>query len=151
MGKILAVCVSQKRGVQKKPVEVIECAKDLGIRDDAHRGHWHRQISLLANESAELMRKKGVDIGPGDFAENVLTRGIELRTLPVGTKLKVGQAVILEVTQIGKECHHDCAIYQAAGECVMPTHGIFCIVLEEGAIRAGDSIDVIPDGAVGSE
>ncbi len=143
MGEVLAVCVSETRGVQKKPVEVVHCVRNVGIREDAHAGDWHRQISLLADESADLMREKGVAIGPGDFAENVLTRGIDVKSLPVGTRLRVGEAVLLEVTQIGKECHHGCAIYQATGDCVMPREGIFCIVIEEGTIRAGDRIDVV--------
>ena len=147
----MAVCISVKRGTQKKPVDQIECVKELGIRDDAHAGSWHRQISLLADESADRMRKKGLEIGPGDFAENILTRGIDLKNLPVGHRLEAGKSVVLEITQIGKECHHDCAIYQAAGECVMPTDGVFCIVIEEGSIRPGDPIDIIPDSAAGTE
>ena len=143
VGEILAVCISDKRGVQKKPVPNILCKKDLGITTDAHAGDWHRQISLLANESAEVMRQKGVSIGPGDFAENVLTSGIEVKTLPIGSRLKIGESVVLEVTQIGKECHQHCAIYKAAGDCVMPREGIFAVVIEEGQIKAGDSIDAI--------
>jgi MOSC domain-containing protein YiiM len=143
MGEIIAVCISDKRGIQKTPVPVINCVKDHGIKEDAHAGDWHRQISLLADESAEVMRQKGVSIGPGDFAENVLTRGIEVKSLPIGSRLKVGETVVLEVTQIGKECHQHCAIYQAAGDCVMPREGIFAIVVEEGAIKAGDAIDVL--------
>lgn len=143
MGEILAVCISDKRGIQKKPVPVINCVKDHGIKEDAHAGDWHRQISLLADESAAIMREKGVSIGPGDFAENVLTRGIEVKTLPIGTRMRVGDSVVLEVTQIGKECHQHCAIYQAAGDCVMPREGIFAIVIEEGAIKAGDEINVL--------
>ncbi len=142
MGNVLAVCISEERGTQKKSVDVIQCVPGVGIPDDAHRGEWHRQVSLLANESANLMRAKGLEIGPGDFAENVLTEGIDLVNLPVGTRLQVGSAVILKVTQIGKECHHGCAIYQAAGECVMPTQGIFCTVIAEGSIRVGDSIEI---------
>jgi len=145
MGQVVAVCISEIRGVQKKPVEVIHCEQGRGIREDAHAGDWHRQVSLLAEESADVMRAKGVTIGPGDFAENILTRGIEVRSLPVGTRLQIGAEVLLEVTQIGKECHHDCAIYQAAGDCVMPREGVFCIVVAGGAIRAGDRIDVVSD------
>ena len=150
MGEILAVCISDKRGIQKKPVPSIDCTLDHGIRGDAHAANWHRQISLLADESVETMRGSGIEIGPGDFAENVLTRGIELKHLPIGRRLRAGNSV-LEVTQIGKECHHGCAIYQAIGDCVMPREGIFCIVIEEGTIRPGDSIDVIPDSSSGSE
>ncbi len=151
MGHVVAVCISDVRGVQKKPVDVIHCEKGRGIREDAHAGDWHRQVSLLAEESAASMRAKGVSIGPGDFAENILTRGIEVKSLPVGTRLRVGANVLLEVTQIGKECHHGCAIYQAAGDCVMPREGIFCIVVAGGAIRAGDRIDVVSDSPDRSE
>jgi MOSC domain-containing protein YiiM len=151
MGQVVAVCISEIRGVQKKPVDVIYCEKGRGIREDAHAGDWHRQVSLLAEESADRMRAKGVTIGPGDFAENILTRGIEIRSLPVGTRLRAGAGVLLEVTQIGKECHHGCAIYQAAGDCVMPREGIFCVVVEGGAIRAGDSIDVVSNRTARAE
>ncbi len=143
MGEILAVCISDKRGIQKKSVSEILCRKDLGITTDAHAGNWHRQISLLADESAEVMRQKGVSIGPGDFAENILTSGIEVKSLPIGSRLRIGESVILEVTQIGKECHQHCAIYEAAGDCVMPREGIFAVVIDEGLIKAGDRIDVI--------
>jgi MOSC domain-containing protein YiiM len=147
MGQVIAVCISDVRGVQKKPMDVIHCEQGRGIREDAHAGNWHRQVSLLAEESVETMRAraKGMTIGPGDFAENILTRGIDLRNLPVGTRLRAGTGVLLEVTQIGKECHQGCAIFQAAGDCVMPREGIFCIVVTGGAIRAGDRIDVLSD------
>ena len=129
------------------PVQQAVAVQGEGLKGDAHAAMGgdlaHRQISLLANESAEIMRQKGVTIGPGDFAENILTSGIEVKLLPIGTRLKVGEAVVLEVTQIGKECHQHCAIYQAAGDCVMPREGIFAIVIEEGAIKAGDSVDVV--------
>jgi MOSC domain-containing protein YiiM len=151
VGEILAVCISDRRGIQKKPVDAIACTRNHGIQGDAHADDWHRQISLLADESAARMRSTGLDIGPGDFAENILTRGIDLKGLPVGCRLKVGAQVVLEVTQIGKECHQHCAIYQAAGDCVMPREGIFCTVLEEGSICPGDSINVIPHGPAGSE
>jgi len=143
VGVVLAVCVSDKRGIQKKEVPEILCAKNIGITTDAHAGDWHRQISLLADESAEAMRQKGVEIGPGDFAENILTKGIAVKTLPIGSRISIGESAVLEVTQIGKECHQHCAIYQAAGDCVMPREGIFAIVIKEGPIKAGDVINVI--------
>ena len=151
MAQVVAVCISTVRGVQKTPVDAIHCEVGLGIREDAHAGDWHRQVSLLAEESADAMRVKGVAVGPGDFAENILTRGIDVHRLPVGTRLRAGDGVVLEVTQIGKECHHGCAIYQAAGDCVMPREGIFSIVIEGGAIRPGDTIDVLPDRTAGVE
>ena len=114
-----------------------------GIVGDAHAGNWHRQVSLLADESVDTMWKKFPDIPIGAFAENILTRGIVLRALPVGTKLRVGTA-LLEITQIGKECHADCAIRRQVGDCVMPREGVFAIVLEEGTVRAGDAIRVEP-------
>jgi len=151
MGQVVAVCISEIRGVQKQPVDVIHCVPGFGIRADAHAGDWHRQVSLLADESAAAMRARGVAVGPGDFAENILTRGIDIPHLPVGTRLRVGSTVVLEVTQIGKECHQGCAIYQAAGDCVMPREGIFSIVVAGGAIRPGDGIDVLPDRTAGAE
>ena len=139
MPQVLAVCISEKKGTVKHPVPEIQLKIDHGIVGDAHAGNWHRQVSLLADESVELMRQRFPDIPTGAFAENILTRGIALSTLPVGTKLRVGQ-VLLQVTQIGKECHADCAIRRQVGDCVMPREGIFTMVLEEGSIRPGDEI-----------
>ena len=119
IGSVTAVCVSEKRGTMKHPVERIEVRPHHGIVGDAHAGDWHRQISLLADESVEKMRQVFPDIPVGAFAENILTAGIELRTLPIGTRLAVGDA-LLEITQIGKECHADCAIRRQVGDCVMP-------------------------------
>lgn len=141
MGMILAVCISEKKGEQKHPVPEIELRCRHGIVGDAHAGDWHRQISLLADESVDRMRASGLALQPGAFAENILTRGLDLKALPVGTRLRVGPA-LLEVTQIGKECHSDCAIRQQAGTCVMPTDGVFAVVVEEGTVRAGDPIEV---------
>ena len=112
---------------------------------DAHAGNWHRQVSLLAEESVDTMRALGLTLAPGDFAENILTRGIVLKTLPVGTRLRVGETV-LEITQIGKQCHNDCAIKKTTGRCVMPTDGVFAVVLEEGVIRPGDAIEILEAG-----
>ena len=118
---------------------------DHGLEGDAHAGPWHRQVSLLALESIEKMRAMGLKVGPGDFAENLTTEGIDLPALPLGTKLKVGPQAIGEVSQIGKECHTRCAIYYQAGDCVMPREGIFIKVLEGGPIQTGDLIEVITD------
>lgn len=142
MAKVKAVCISEKKGTMKHPVDSIELKIDHGIVGDAHAGNWHRQVSLLADESVEKMRSKFPDIPVGAFAENILTEGLCLYELPVGAKLRVGD-VLLEVTQIGKECHADCAIRQQVGDCVMPREGIFTIVLEEGAVKAGDEIEVL--------
>ena len=141
MPQVLAVCISEKKGTVKHPVPEIQLKIDHGIVGDAHAGNWHRQVSLLADESVEPMRQRFPDIPTGAFAENILTRGIALSTLPVGTKLRVGQ-VLLQVTQIGKECHADCAIRRQVGDCVMPREGIFTMVLEEGSIRPGDEITI---------
>lgn len=141
MPQVLAVCISEKKGTAKHPVPEIQLKIDHGIVGDAHAGNWHRQVSLLADESVELMRQRFPDIPTGAFAENILTQGIALSKLPIGTKLRVGQ-VLLQVTQIGKECHADCAIRRQVGDCVMPREGIFTKVLEEGSIRPGDEITI---------
>ncbi|MCQ4635638.1 MOSC domain-containing protein [Anaerovorax odorimutans] len=143
MAKVKAVCISEKKGEQKHPVESAELKIDHGIVGDAHAGNWHRQVSLLAAESvAKVQKALNFELKSGDFAENILTEGIELFTLPIGTKLKIGEAVG-EVTQIGKECHQGCAIRELAGDCVMPREGIFIKVLQEGTVKAGDEIEVI--------
>lgn len=142
MAKVIAVCISEKKGTMKHPVESVQLRKEHGIIGDAHAGNWHRQVSLLADESVEKMRAKFPDIPIGAFAENILTEGIELCTLPIGTKLRIGET-LLEVTQIGKECHADCAIRQQVGDCVMPREVIFAIVLEEGIVKAGDAISIL--------
>ena len=141
MPQVLAVCISEKKGTVKHPVPEIQLKIDHGIVGDAHAGNWHRQVSLLADESVELMRQRFPDIPTGAFAENILTQGIALSKLPIGTKLRVGQ-VLLQVTQIGKECHADCAIRRQVGDCVMPREGIFTKVLEEGSIRPGHEITI---------
>lgn len=140
--KVLAVCISEKKGVQKHPVDSIEVKKNHGIVGDAHAGDWHRQISLLGTESVDKVRNILPDIQPGAFAENILTEGVVLYKLPVGTRLRVGET-LLEVTQIGKECHQHCEIRRLTGDCVMPREGIFAIVLEEGVIRPGDALEVL--------
>ena len=139
MAQVVSVCISEKKGTKKHPVAEISLRPHHGIVGDAHAGDWHRQVSLLANESVDRMRKEGLTLAAGDFAENILTEGITLRTLPVGTVLRAGE-VRLEVTQIGKECHNDCEIRRMTG--FMPTDGIFAVVLNEGVIRPGDQIEV---------
>ena len=139
--EVIAVCLSEKKGIQKHEVPVIDLVFDHGIAGDAHAGKWHRQVSLLADESVDKMRAMGWQLSPGAFAENILTRGIELRSLPIGTVLEVGEALLC-VTQIGKECHSDCAIKQTTGKCVMPTEGIFAVVLRGGQVRPGDEVKV---------
>jgi len=142
MAKVLSINISDKTGVVKLPVEQAEFVEG-GIRGDAHCGlDETKQVSLLADESVDKMRAMGLNLGPGAFAENITTQGIELKSLPVGTKLKIGET-IQEVSRIGKECHHGCAIKQQTGTCVMPTEGIFTRVLQGGMVRAGDSIELL--------
>jgi MOSC domain-containing protein YiiM len=130
---VLSINISVKIGEQKRPVQKAVLKENYGIEGDAHAGDWHRQVSLLADEAIETMRNRGVDLEYGDFAENITTRGVPLDELPVGTRLEMGDT-LLEVTQIGKECHHGCAIYQTVGDCVMPRKGIFARVIRGGEI-----------------
>jgi TatD DNase family protein len=142
-GKIMAVCISQVRGVRKQEVQGrIRIVAGYGIEGDAHGGNWHRQISLLSYEKIAEFKRLGGIVENGDFGENIVVTGIDLRTLPVGTRLRLPDA-LLEVTQIGKECHQHCQIYQQIGDCIMPREGIFAHVIEEGTVEKGDSIDVI--------
>ena len=144
MAKIVAICISEQKGVQKHPVPEAVLRPDHGIVGDAHAGNWHRQVSLLGVESVQKVQEKiSFPLKPGDFAENLLTEGICLYELPVGTRLQIGP-VLGEVTQIGKECHYGCAIRKAAGDCVMPREGIFVKILTGGTIRPGDEISVVP-------
>lgn len=144
-GRILAVCISESRGTRKHAVESAELVPNHGISGDAHAGDWHRQVSMLAQESA-LKMQGGIQnrFTPGDFAENILTEGIELRMLPTGTRIRLGADAEAEVTQIGKECHADCEIRRQTGDCVMPREGIFVKILKGGVIRAGDKITALP-------
>ena len=143
MAKVLAVCISENKGERKTPVESVELRENHGIVGDAHAGDWHRQVSLLASESIDEMRALGLDVDSVDFAENLTTSGIELVSIPVGTRLQVGDTV-LEVTQIGKECHTRCAIFYQAGDCVMPKEGIFARVITGGMIRPGEEVIKVP-------
>jgi len=142
MAEVVAVCISEHKGERKKSVQSVELRVDHGIVGDAHAGDWHRQVSLLAQESISKMQALGLDVTSGDFAENITTSGIELVSLPIGNRLQIGET-LLEVTQIGKECHTRCAIFHQAGDCVMPKEGIFAKVIRPGSIRPGDRIEVV--------
>ncbi|KAF1085163.1 MOSC domain protein [Sporotomaculum syntrophicum] len=143
MGYVVAVCTSPRKGMRKKNIGNCNLLADHGLEGDAHAGPWHRQVSLLALESVQKMRDIGLDVNPGDFAENITTVGINLVDLPIGTKLAIGDDTLGEVTQIGKECHTKCAIYYQAGDCVMPKEGIFIRVLNGGHIKVGDQVRVV--------
>ena len=145
-GRVVSVNLSEKKTVRKTPGERGTLVFDRGFDGDAHAGDWHRQVSLLAQESIDTMVAKGLEVGAGDFAENVTTEGLDLPSLPIGTVLKVGETAVLEVSQIGKVCHTKCAIYYQAGDCVMPREGIFVVVREPGEIAAGDTIEVVSLG-----
>ncbi len=143
-GKVVSINISERKGVRKKPVEEAVIRADYGIEGDAHSSSdWHRQVSLLALESIKKMQDMGLDVKPGDFAENITTEGIDLLSLPVGTRVQIGKDIIGEVSQIGKECHTRCAIFYQAGDCVMPKEGIFIKVVHGGPIRTGDDVAVI--------
>jgi MOSC domain-containing protein YiiM len=142
-GKVVSVNISPEKGTRKTNVIQSCLLPEFGLKDDAHAGKWHRQVSLLAMESISKMVRLGLKVGPGDFAENITTQGLDLLKLPVGTKFRIGGISLLEVTQIGKVCHTRCAIYYQAGDCVMPKEGIFAKVLEGGEIRVGDEIHVL--------
>ena len=144
MAEVVSVNISEKKGTIKREVPEIRLRLRHGIEGDAHAGDWHRQISLLAEESVDKMRTLLPQLQPGAFAENINTRGIELKTLPIGTRLRLGETVV-EVTQIGKECHSDCEIKRLTGKCVMPTEGIFAVVVKEGTVRKGDKIEILKD------
>ena len=139
MGKVIAVCISEKKGTQKKEVEEVRLVEDWGIEQDAHAGKWHRQVSLLSYNKVEEFNKRGANVGDGAFGENLVVDGIDFRALPVGTRLYAG-TVELRMTQIGKECHSHCAIYHRVGECIMPREGVFAKVLQGGTIKVGDEL-----------
>ena len=142
MARVEAVCISENKGERKKPVESVELRENHGIVGDAHAGDWHRQVSLLAQESIDKMIALGLDVSAGDFAENITTSGIDLVSLPIGSRLQAGDT-LLEVTQIGKECHTRCAIFYPAGDCVMPKEGIFTRVITGGTVKPGDEIESV--------
>lgn len=144
--KVKAVCLSEKKGTTKKVIKKGELIENYGLKGDAHAGKWHRQLSLLDNSSIDKMRGRGYELKFGDFAENITTEGIEnLYELPVGQKIRINGEILLEVTQIGKKCHHDCEIMQTIGDCVMPREGIFARVISGGQIKAGDKIEILAD------
>ena len=138
-GMIRGICISPRRGTAKYPVETAKIVPDWGIEEDAHGGKWHRQISLLALEKIEAFREKGADVDFGAFGENLIVEGYDFKNLPVGTRFRCGK-VLLEMTQMGKECHSHCQIYQRMGECIMPHEGVFAVVLEGGTIHVGDEL-----------
>lgn len=141
MGTIMAICISEKRGTQKTRIPEAELIEDFGIKEDAHAGKWHRQVSLLSYETIEAFKVRGAEVQDGAFGENIVVQGIDLIHLPIGTHLACGH-ILLEVTQIGKECHSHCEIYHKMGECIMPTNGIFTKVLRGGVMKVGEEIHV---------
>ena len=143
MGKIMAVCISEKRGTQKKNVEKVRLIENFGLEGDAHGGNWHRQVSLLSYEKVRAFEEKGISVEDGAFGENLLVEGFDFRNLPVGTRFRCGE-VLLEMTQIGKECHSHCEIYRAVGDCIMPREGVFARVLYGGMIQIGDELEIVP-------
>ncbi len=142
MSKVLAICISEKKGTGKHEINEAKLIKDFGIENDAHAGNWHRQISLLGFEKIDDFRSRGANVDFGAFGENLVIEGIELEKLPIGQQIKIGET-LLEVTQIGKECHTRCAIFYQVGDCIMPRNGIFAKVIEEGTIRVGESCSLV--------
>jgi MOSC domain-containing protein YiiM len=147
--KIIAVSISEQKGVPKKNIPEGLLLEEFGLEGDAHGGNWHRQVSLLAQESIKKMQDLGLKVHPGSFAENITTQGINLPELPIGTKLRLGSEALVEVTQIGKVCHDRCAIYRLAGDCVMPREGIFVRILKGGKVKPGDAIEILARGEEG--
>ena len=142
MGKLIAINISRERGTEKKQIPQVRLIKNYGLDGDAHAGRWHRQVSLLSYEKIEEFRKKGAQIGLGAFGENLIVEGYDFRNLPVGTRFQCGD-VILEMTQIGKECHSHCEIYKRMGECIMPREGVFAVVIQGGKIKKGDILEMM--------
>ncbi len=141
-GKVIAVCISERKGTQKTEVPSVKLVPEWGIEGDAHAGKWHRQVSLLALEKIEAFRERGAEVAFGAFGENIIVEGFDLKNLPVGTGFRIGDA-LLELTQIGKECHDHCAIYHQVGDCIMPREGVFTEVIKGGTVKAGDEIELI--------
>lgn len=139
MGKVLAVCISEKKGTQKKNIQEANFIEDFGIEKDAHAGKWHRQVSLLSYEKIEDFRNRGAEVADGAFGENLVVSGFDFKNLPIGTRFRCND-VVLELTQIGKECHHGCEIFQKMGDCIMPREGVFTKVLRGGRIKVGDEL-----------
>lgn len=149
MGKVIAVCTSKEKGTQKENVHSAEIIEDFGIAGDAHAGKWHRQISLLSFERIEEFRARGAQVEFGAFGENIVVSGYDFKTLPIGTRFQCGE-VVLELTQIGKECHHGCAIFQTMGDCIMPREGVFCRVIHGGLLKEGEDFVILsqPEAAL---
>ena len=143
MGNVIAVCVSERKGVQKKNVGSANFVADWGIENDAHAGVWHRQVSLLSHDKIEAFRARGAEVGDGAFGENLVVSGIDFKALPIGTRFSCNE-VLLELTQIGKECHSGCEIFKKMGDCIMPREGVFARVLHGGKISVGDTLTVLP-------
>lgn len=142
MGKVIATCLSEKKGTQKRNVHSVTLLEDFGIENDAHAGKWHRQVSLLSYDKIQKFKERGAEVVDGDFGENLVVEGIDFKTLPIGTKFACND-VVLELTQIGKECHHGCQIFQKMGDCIMPREGVFAVVLKGGVINEGDELKVL--------
>ncbi|MDJ0986146.1 MAG: MOSC domain-containing protein [Desulfobacterales bacterium] len=140
--KIVSIATSKKKGTRKAQIDEVYLKKEHGLEGDAHAGKWHRQVSFLASEEIDKARQSGLDVTFGDFAENIATTGIDWKNIPVGTRVHLGPEALVEITQIGKECHNRCAIYYKAGDCIMPREGVFARVLKEGKIKCGDQISI---------
>ena len=143
-GKVLSVNISEKKGTKKRNIGACRLVKGWGLAADGHGGDWHRQVSLLSQKSIEKIREKGLPVSYGDFAENLSIEGIDLHLLPLGTRLLIGEQVVLRITQVGKECHERCNIFYQVGDCVMPREGVFAEVMEEGEVKVGDNIKAVP-------
>lgn len=151
MGKIVAICISKKKGVQKEDVKQCKLIENYGLEGDAHAGSWHRQVSLLSKEARLVMENKGAKLNAGDFGENVLTEGVDFANTKVGNKLRLGKDAMVRITQIGKECHDRCNIYYQVGDCIMPREGIFAEVLKGGIIKIDDDIEFLNDKSGSSD
>ena len=143
--KIVSISTSRKKGTRKTQIKSTRLVPDHGLENDAHAGSWHRQVSFLASEQIGIAQKQGLDVTFGDFAENIATTGIDWKSVPVGTRIKIGASALIEITQIGKTCHSKCAIYHQAGDCIMPREGVFGRVLKGGHIACGDPVHLLPD------
>jgi MOSC domain-containing protein YiiM len=143
MKKIVSLAISKKKGTRKTTVEKVKVIKDHGILGDAHAGPWERQVSFLAAEQIQEARARGLQVDFGDFAENVATEGVNWKALPLGTRVRLGQEVVVEITKIGKECHKKCAIYYQAGDCIMPREGVFAKVIDGGTLHCGDAVEIV--------
>ncbi len=143
MAKIESLALSRKKGTRKTVVAEVVLVENHGLEGDAHAGDWHRQVSFLSAENIEKAREQGLDVTFGDFAENIATRGVDWKNVPVGTQVRLGETALVEITQIGKECRKKCAVYYMAGDCIMPREGVFAKVLKGGALRAGDRVEIV--------